>query len=149
MICTKLDDFIIDKDDAYWHAELSDGTRVYQDDNRPEYEEKIAWYRLKKYCEINNLYPIKMWITFRSHTEFCGESQDGFFFSLGLFSSLLSQKNRYIIGPIIDGKIHVRVWTLKEVLEEKEESEIRNIEGYEDRCISRSLMDMNVHNNTT
>lgn len=135
MVSTELDSFILDKDEAYWWVELNNGTKVYQDDNRPEYEEKIAWYRLKTYCEANNLYPVKMWITFRSHTEFCGESNQGFFFSFGLFSSLLLQKQRYVCGPIINDEIHVKVWTLKEVLEEKDEAEIRPVKGYEDRCI--------------
>lgn len=135
MICTTLDDFVLEKDVAYWTAELNNGLIVYQDDGRPGYEEQSAWLRLKKYCETHNLFVRKMRITFRSHTELCGESDTGFFFSLGIFANCLVQRQqqRFICGPIKDGAIHITIWAVPEIL--SVETEIRDILGNEEKII--------------
>lgn len=134
MICTQLDDFILEKDKAFWRAELSNGLTVYQDDYRPGLQHS-AWLRLKEYCSINNVFVAKMWITFRSHTEFCGESTTGFFFTLGIkaYPNSTRQEDRFICGPIIDGNIHVNIWKVPEII--TVESEIRSIEGNEEKTI--------------
>lgn len=134
MIATEFDSFIDDKDKTYWKAKLSDGTVVYEDDDRPEYAQKSAWLRLKEYCTINNLFVQDMWIVFRSHTEYCGHSDIGFFFTKGALGSPATRTEyRYICGPIIEDRIHTKVWRVPEVIEV--ESEIRPIEGNEEKII--------------
>lgn len=146
MIATVLDSFILDKDKTFWRVELSDGTMVFQDDNRPDYEEPIAWYRLKAYCEERSLFVRQMWLTFRSHTEYIGESDTGFFFSFGLLAYPNYTEHRYVCGPIINNEIHATIWKVPELL--KVEEDIRPIQGYEEKCISLSLTDTNVQNTT-
>lgn len=140
MISKELDNFILDKDLTYWKAELNDGTVVYQDDGRPEYSVNSSWLRLKEYCESNKLFPRKMWIIFRSHTEYCGESDRGFFFSLGVLASPVDQKvvHRYVCGPIVGDKIKVKAWRVPEVLPMEEEE--RDIIGNEEKTICSSLL---------
>jgi hypothetical protein len=151
MISKELDGFIIDKDKTYWKAILNNGETVYQDDGKFQDPHPSAWLRLKRYCEENNLYPTDMWITFRSHTEYCGHSDVGFFFSLGILASPGSEnEHRYICGPIIGEDIHVKAWKVPEILEQ--ESYTRPIIGNEEKIIWNSsllLTDISVRNSTT
>lgn len=146
----ELDSYILDQDTTYWKAQLSNGEVVYQDDNRPGKKPRSAWLRLKKYCKKKKIYPTDMWIIFRSHTEYCGHSDIGFFFSLGVLGSPgMPTEHRFVCGPVINGKIHIKVWRIPEIIEQ--ESELRNIEGNEDKIIwdtNRSLTDMTAQHTT-
>lgn len=80
-VTTEIDDFIRDKDMHYWAATLSNGITVYEDDDRPELEEKNAWKRLKAYCEINRIHVEKLELVFRSNRLTIDTSDcDGVFF---------------------------------------------------------------------
>lgn len=135
MVSFEIDDFISNKDSTIWIATLSDGRAVYQDDDRPEHEEKRSWVRLQEYCKKNNLFVKKMAIKFRSHTEHLPESEEGYFFRKGVLGSPAEKKtiHRYICGPIINGEINVTVFRIPEII--IEETEIRKIEGNEDGII--------------
>lgn len=41
-----------------WIVTLTDGTKVYGDYDRPDYEK--CWFRLARYCEENNVVPTKV-----------------------------------------------------------------------------------------
>lgn len=62
MLCTHRDGYfkkLIQTDLMIsWKLELTDGTTVYGDYDRPNFEN--PWTRLKKYCEINNVVPKKI-----------------------------------------------------------------------------------------
>lgn len=138
MLSFELDSFIEDKDETIWIATLSDGRKVYQDDNRPEFEEKRAWVRLQEYCRENNVYVRMMTIKFRSHQEDSEVSDEGIFFRKGVLGNWGSAKTLqyYLIGPIREGKIHVKKWRIPEIIIEEEE--VRDIEGNEDGIIWNS-----------
>jgi len=150
MISKELDSFILDKDKAYWKVLLNNGEEVYQDDERVWEPHPSAWVRLKTYCEENKLYPTDMWITFRSHTEYCGHSDVGFFFSLGILASPgCENEHRYVCGPIVGDDIHVKNWKVPEILEQ--DSHTRPLIGNEEKAIWNSnllLTDTTVHNST-
>jgi len=135
MVSFELDDFILDKDKTFWTALLSDGRSVYQDDERPCYDEKRSWVRLQAFCKENNLYVKKIDIRFRSHFETNHESVEGYFMRKGVLGDWGSEKvrNFFVCGPIIDGKIHITKWQIPELI--IEDREIRDIEGNEDGII--------------
>ena len=62
MICTKRDQYMRDLINTdlmiSWTADLSDGTTVYGDYDRPGFEN--PWIRLKKHCSSENLYITKI-----------------------------------------------------------------------------------------
>jgi hypothetical protein len=137
MICTEIDDFLIDQDGPIWIVELSDGTKVYQDEDRPGLE-PIAWKRLRDHCYANNVYPVKSWIKFRSHTEPACEGIYGMFYRRGVLASPGDGKNyrRYIMGGIDENlKINTKTWRVPEIIEYDDEREERDIENNEDGII--------------
>ena len=136
MVSFEADDFITDKDSTIWIAKLSDGRLVYEDDDRPGYEERSAWKRLKTFCELNKLYVKQMFIKFRSHTEVCPEGHNGYFFRKGVIASFRERRitlHRYLTGPVTGGIINVQVWQVPEIILETTES--RDIDGCEDAII--------------
>lgn len=135
MVSFEVDSFIEDKDETIWIATLSDGRKVYQDDDRPEHTERRAWVRLQEFCKKNNLYVVSMTVKFRSHQEDTKKSSEGYFFRKGILGSFGSDKSIrfYLTGPIIGNKIHVTKWRVPEIIIEEEE--IRDIEGNEDGII--------------
>jgi hypothetical protein len=61
MICDKIDQFVKDKIrnlDILWCATLNDGTTVYSDYERPNFDN--PWNRLRAYCADNNLFVTKV-----------------------------------------------------------------------------------------
>lgn len=134
MICTKVDDFIEDKDTAVYIIELSDGTMVYEDENRYGYEDK-AWLRLQTYCKENQVWIKKVWIKFRSHTEFVFENTgDGVFFRRGVMGNPFDiTRHFYIFGLVNGEKIHAWHWRVPEIIIEEEDD--RDIEGCEEHII--------------
>lgn len=62
MICTTQDfhmKSLLRSLEVLWIATLSNKIQVYSDYNRPE-QPTAPWYRLKKYCEENDLFIIKI-----------------------------------------------------------------------------------------
>lgn len=57
---------LADRGRARWVARLSDGSHVYQDDDRP-WVATPAWVRLKNYVESNGLWVTALWPEFRDH----------------------------------------------------------------------------------
>jgi hypothetical protein len=145
MVSFELDSFITQKDKTFWIAKLSDGRTVYQDDDRPDYEERNAWLRLKKFCEENNLFVTQVKIQFRDHIEVLPESNEGYFFRYGAFGCLKSKKSysRFIVGPVKNNQVEVQVWRIPEIILENEYSETRNIEDCKDGLIKNKTTDNN------
>lgn len=132
IVAVELDDFIRNKDSFYWYAVLSDGTTVYQDDDRPELEEKNAWLRLKKYCELNKIYVVKVGLKFYSNfAEIDTSDWDGVFFIKSVLGFIRIRRNKsdkpmptkrypsrhfYNIGRLVGDKIIVQKWEMPVVL---------------------------------
>ena len=140
MISTVLDDFILDKDSTIWIATLNDGTIVYQDDGRCSIE-PVSWKRLKQYCIDNNLYVQSMQIKFRSHVENVGSSNEGFFFKYGCLGSPTVKETyqQYVVGPVINGKIHIKRWKIPEIIAESIDDEVREISERDEEAIIWNL----------
>ena len=136
-ICTRLDDFILDKDKPYWIATLSDGTKVYEDDGRAGIG-RISWERLKDYCYSHKISVDNVAIQFRSHYEFVMNFEFGAFFrrmALGQFGTEKTQLY-YIFGSVNDrGEICTTKWMVPELIESKDLADIRNIAGHENEII--------------
>jgi len=134
MICTKIDDYIEDRDCAIYIVELSNETIVYEDENRYGPDDK-AWLRLKQYCKENNLNISKVWIQFRSHKELVVENTgDGIFFRRKILGNPFdNNRHYYVFGLVNANKIHTWHWKVPEVIMEEEDD--RDIDGCEEQII--------------
>jgi len=114
MVCTQIDSWLEDKYlmESRWEVELSDGTRVYQDDGRPGMEVQSAWERLWSHCENHCLYIIDMTLKNRSHVEHVGNGCDGFFFSRGVYGGFGNFQESYLTGILNDGILEVVKWQI-------------------------------------
>jgi hypothetical protein len=136
----ELDSFIIDKHTFYWYVILSDGTTVYEDDNRPEFEEKNAWRRLKKYCELNTISIVGFGMVFGSNRRFI-ETKDweGVFFIKSILGFIDPKKPKkrypdrhfYHIGRVNGNHIDVQKFQMPGTIERspytRDIGEIENI----------------------
>ena len=132
------DGYILDKfeQEVRWIAKLSDGRRVFQDDDRPGLEEISAWLRLKAYIDNNELNIDNITLQFRSHmVSVNNEPVDGFFFrkaALGVWGSDRSF-NLYNFGTLKNNKLYVTKWYVPEL--EVYGTEEREIEPHLDSII--------------
>lgn len=129
----------VDRGEAVWRAELSDGTVATMDDGRPGCEPRSAWLRLAAHCEDRGLSVVKLWLEFRSNAarDILPERADGYFFSkcvLGMFNAA-DTLSFYLVGSLHQGKLVVQRWKVPELLlldvEERDA-------GYSGPCLIRS-----------
>lgn len=116
-VCTEDDLYVRDR--VRWVAVLSDGTNVYQDDERPGVEEPSAWKRMKAYCEENSLNIVELWLQFRSNRVLVEpKDADGYFFvkSAGAVWGNPETHHAYVVGPLVDGKIYTTTWKIPELV---------------------------------
>jgi hypothetical protein len=118
MICTKIDEWLVNQDKTMWVATLSSGTVVYQDDGRPG-TKMLAWQRLAAFLRDNSsLKIVKLELKFRSHVERVGINELGWFFCHGHFGSMdgtVSIK-RHVAGFVRDDTVYTRAWQVPELL---------------------------------
>jgi len=81
-LCTQPDEFLEEK--AIWIATLTDGTKVYQDDDRPGVSEPSAWIRLGRYLKEHGLGIVEMELRFRSHVIPLPKDAPGYYFARGI-----------------------------------------------------------------
>lgn len=64
MICTEYNNYIktlVRNREMLWCVTLNNNIKVYSDYYNPSYPiDDFPWYRLKKYCEQNNVFPCKV-----------------------------------------------------------------------------------------
>lgn len=142
MICTHEDNFVLDKfeQETRWVADLSNGVRVYQDDNRSGPEDK-AWLRLAKHCEDNNLYIDRLHLQFRSHVETI-EKADAYSFTKGLGVYVGNPTwYFYIIGRVKGDKIYKIWYRVPElIVDEIREEELQDMVNSElGKCIINGI----------
>lgn len=88
-LCTTLDEFIEDK--CIWIIELKDGSKIFQDDDRPGIYPNItsAWKRLGRYVKDHPDNKIaKMRLRFGTHVVELPSNQPFYFYSKGLMQSV-------------------------------------------------------------
>lgn len=79
MVCREIDMFIVNN--IIWIAQLSNGETIYQDDNRPGYDEPNAWLRLNSYVNDNKLNITGLGIRFKTNYVWTEPNKDGYFFA--------------------------------------------------------------------
>lgn len=93
-VCKNEDDYVqwlqLDKGQAIWIAELTNGETVYQDDYRPDASHHSAWVRLASYLEQERTSIRTMHLKFRSNRmdRVVPENAEGYYFSktsIGVF----------------------------------------------------------------
>jgi len=85
-LCTERDSFV--KNKCIWIVELKDGSKVFQDDDRPGYAVASAWKRLGHYVHNNPQNSIaKMRLRFRTHIVDLPSHQSLYFYSKGLIQA--------------------------------------------------------------
>jgi hypothetical protein len=100
-LCTnKNDPFLEEK--TIWVAELSDGTKIYQDDDRKGLEEHSAWIRLGDY--LRHIYVCDTQLTirriqlmFRDHIINLPINKLAYFFSKGMVGVLSGKSTRFFV----------------------------------------------------
>jgi len=120
-LCTKYCDFLDDK--SIWIVDLSNGITVYQDDDRSG-KEKVAWKRLRKYCDSENVDIINMRLKFRSHTVpiDSGDDIDGYYFAYGAHKEFDEEITRqhYVCGFCQQGIINCCWYSTPELIVTRE-----------------------------
>lgn len=126
MLCFEPDDFINDKyeSETRWIITLSDGRKVYQDDERPGLSEPSTWKRLKTFLQENpELSVIGMTVGFRDNIINVGDNADGYYFCKAALGDLFSGANMgfYVCGTLKDGELHVKRRKIPELIVVEEE----------------------------
>ena len=109
-LCTKPDDFLEEK--AIWIATLSDGTKVYQDDERPGVDEPSAWIRLGHYLGESGLGIVGMELRFRSHIVPLPPDAPGYYFARGIRRDCAvgSKNKHYLVAGVQIGDSILKRW---------------------------------------
>lgn len=132
MICQSIDDYV---QDLRWIVTLSNGTEVFQDDNRPGLEWN-AWTRLYHYLQQNpDLTIIGMRLEFRSHVERLPSHADGYYFSHGMSAVFMSQTwSNFVAGYAKDGVLYKSTWRVPELCQ-IDYDEIKDLDKLDHRFI--------------
>lgn len=114
MITTQIDLFICNN--PMWLAKLSNGSVVYQDDDRPGEIEPSAWIRLQEYLIENNLTIIGLGLRFKTNQFWLPENKDGYFFCKVAGADWCGPTiNYYNIGFLEDGVVHTTQYKVPEL----------------------------------
>jgi hypothetical protein len=130
-VCTKEDGYIYELFEftTRWVVTLSNGERVFQDDNRPGIEQPSAWIRLGQYVQANKLSITDMKIQFRSTIIPVNDGPvDGFFFSKSVLGSPGMDKTLdfYIAGTLKNGILTTKSYQIPEFDPTHAEMELRD-----------------------
>lgn len=110
------------EDRPRWEVILSNGSKVYQDDNRPG-TTITAWERLRNYCINNNLFIVSMKVAFRDNVKSLPENMEGYYFRrmMKCFFGSNKSKESFIVGYQEDGVVKVKIFSVPEIVLETEE----------------------------
>jgi hypothetical protein len=111
MLCTEFDDYVCEK--CIWVVTLSDGTKVFQDDDRPGMEPASAWIRLKKNLIETNRHIESIRLRFRTHIidEF-PHNRHIYYYSRGLIQAINStvEHHFHVIGWLTNSGNFINLW---------------------------------------
>lgn len=110
-LCLTYDEFIENK--AIWIVELKDGTKIFQDDDRPGLHTPSAWKRLGYYAQDHPNNPIvKMRLRFRTHIIELPSDQPFYFYSRGLIQAVTQTVGLdfHIVGGPNDSGSITLIW---------------------------------------
>jgi hypothetical protein len=118
-LCTIEDDFVREK--CKWIVTLSDGTRIYQDDDRPGQNERCTWIRLKSYLADSDLSIVRFQIQFFDHIEEVAPPNAQAYYFVQAVDAIACTGERttyhyYIVGALLDGVIQTYRWMVPEIV---------------------------------
>jgi hypothetical protein len=105
-LCTEYDEFVQDK--CIWVVTLKDGTKVFQDDDRPGIQVPSAWRRLGFYVGDHPYNPpVAMRLRFGTNIVELPSEQPFYFYSKGLLQAMNMTYGLdfHIVGWPDDGKV--------------------------------------------
>lgn len=116
LITTELDEHLRERCElkSRWEVTLSDGTKVYQDDER---QGRPSWLNLKEYLTLHPTLAIaKMFMGFRDNVIILPDNAEGYFFTYGLLASWGEwEKHRFLVGTLKDKIVTINSYELPEV----------------------------------
>lgn len=148
MLTFNPDDFINERFESHprWVVTLSDGRKVYQDDDRPGVTPNSAWIRLGIFLEKNpDLSIVDMTIGFRSHIVDVGKNAKGYFFSKSLMASAGTNEvmGFFVVGTLSEYGLRIKKYLVPEI--EQVEEEVRYpLEGESLICQKDVLKNLNI-----
>lgn len=104
-LCTKKDYFI--EDECVWCADLSNGIKIFQDDDRKYVSPTSAWIRLKTFLTENKDIKIECFrFIFGTHIIKAADSCPVYFYSRGILKDLQGPKSVgfHVFGSSFDKK---------------------------------------------
>ena len=116
-VCKVLDSYFAETNPR-WEVELNNGETAYHDNEAPS-----SWLRLRKYCQDNNLWIVKMKFGFRNNVKSLPDNADGYFFCRSALGMCGWEKTThyFIVGTLQNGSLQVQYWKVPEMLDEQTE----------------------------
>jgi hypothetical protein len=144
-ICREEDSFLEDK--SVWFVDLSNGERIWMDDDRPGVFPRSAWLRLRMYLEEVQANISIFYIKFRSHLESpVSNNAPGYFFCHKLLANLGDDDimKSFLIGEF-DGKgVAIQEWKTPELIQT--DVEYRPLEKVRKECLILNNWNKSVDN---
>lgn len=102
-----------------WIVTLSDGRKVYQDDDRPGIEPASSWIRLGEYLKKNpELKIVGMSVGFRDNFIHLANDCDGYFFVKSVLGSTNFSDNIhfFIVGTLTNGQLWTTMYAVPQMV---------------------------------
>lgn len=133
-LCREDDDYVRER--VRWVVDLSDGTTVYQDDDRPGVTPTSAWPRLKAYCDEQGVSIIRMRLQFRTNVIALPANAPGYFFvktaNIAIGGDSVNIRG-YRVGILAGTDIYVTHYVVPEL--EVLDKDVRPLAGSEEMVI--------------
>ncbi|NDA64586.1 MAG: hypothetical protein EBX50_21535 [Chitinophagia bacterium] len=96
--------------EACYEVDLSNGLKIYSDDNRPGLEEPSTWIRLQEYITREQVDITGFRIRFRSNVQHIGYGADGYYFAHASLSHFGDSKSLdyYVVGTLKNHELKVK-----------------------------------------
>ena len=109
---------------SVWVATLSDGSVVYQDDERDGVDPKSAWERLGIHCGETGIHVVDMYIQNGTNKVEIGKNHDGYYFCKGAGGFLYGglTHHSYVCGVLKGGVLLVTAYNVPELTIQFEET---------------------------
>ena len=118
-VCTEWDTYMNDfrLKTAVWFAELSNGEKIFQDDDRPGEHPPSAWVRLVAHCQTNNLHVKRFYLSTGDgliHPFEDDEGLEGAYFSKGISGDMFSAEttHSYIFGNVRGNELRIKKYSI-------------------------------------
>jgi hypothetical protein len=102
---------------AVWFAELSNGEKVFQDDDRPGVNPPSAWVRLVDYCKTNDVYITRFYLSNGDGLIYPFEDEEGLegaYFAKGISGDMFSAEttHSYVFGNVCGNELRIKKYSI-------------------------------------